>query len=60
MRGSFGALPSREAGSEAARRVATLEPSLPGRRGLKPWDTWLRVDVGLAPCLDLKLVRGGT
>jgi hypothetical protein len=36
MCGSSGALTIRKAGSEAVGRVAASEPSLSGRRGLKP------------------------
>jgi hypothetical protein len=37
MRGSTGALPSREAGSRVMGCVATPEPSLVGRRGPDLW-----------------------
>jgi hypothetical protein len=39
-RGGSGALPSREAGSRAMVHVAAPEPSLAGRWGSKPLDTW--------------------
>jgi hypothetical protein len=41
-RGNTEALPSRETGSEAARHVATLEPSRAGRWGMELRGTWQR------------------
>jgi hypothetical protein len=38
MHGSVGSLPSREDGSEAARRMVVPEPSCLGRYGLIPLD----------------------
>jgi hypothetical protein len=40
MRGSVRAIPNREVGSEAIRRIPAPEPTLAGRQGLKPWDAW--------------------
>jgi hypothetical protein len=40
MRGSVGAIPNREAGSEAVGRALAPEPTLAGRRGPKSWDAW--------------------
>jgi putative intracellular protease/amidase len=51
---------SREVGYGAAVGMAAPEPSLAGRWGPKLWDVWQHVDACPAPCLDLRLVRGGT
>jgi hypothetical protein len=39
-RGDVGVLPIGVAGSGATRHMATLEPSLSGRQGLEPLNTW--------------------
>jgi hypothetical protein len=59
-RGSAGAHLSREARSGATGHVAAPEPTSAGRRGPELQGTWQRVDARLTPCLDLKLVCGGT
>jgi hypothetical protein len=51
-RGGPGAAPGWAAGAGAAGHVTT--PELPGKH------VWQRVDTRSAPCLDLKLVCGGT
>jgi hypothetical protein len=57
-RGGTGALPSREAGSEVARRVTVLEPSRTGQQGPVPLDTRQCVVTRLASCLSLELAYG--
>jgi hypothetical protein len=59
-RGSAGAHLSKEARSGAAGHMVAPEPTSVGRCGLKLQLTWQRVDVHLAPCLDIELICGGT
>jgi hypothetical protein len=47
-------------GSGAPAHVATLDPSLSGRRDPVPLDTWQHMGARSTPCLELKLVQRGT
>jgi hypothetical protein len=58
--GSTGAHLSREARSGAAGHVEVPELTSIGRRGPELQGMWQRVDAYHTPCLDLKLVCGGT
>jgi hypothetical protein len=54
--GGSGALPRREAGSEAVGCMATPEPSRTGRLGPVPWDTRQCIVARPASCVSSELI----
>jgi hypothetical protein len=57
--GNVEALLDKKVRSEGTGHMAAPELSLTGRRDPEPQDMWQCVVAHLAPCLDLKHVRGG-